>query len=165
MFAYAITVVKLQELAEDLLHDVFVKVWDAREKINIETNFRSYLFRICHNRACDINKEVAKNRNLLEELIHYYQSPVNVDMDLTPDAKDYVQVLQDALHSLTPQRRRIYDMCKVEKKSYVEVARELNISPNTVKNHMAQILAILRDHFQNHSASFLILFATLEKIL
>lgn len=165
LYAYAITLVKLQELAEDLVHDVFIKIWDARQKLSVEKNFKSYLYRVCHNRACDINKEVARNRNLLEKLIEYYQPGSDPDQELSGDAKDFTQLLNDALNQLTPQRRRIYNLCKVEKKSYLEVARELHIAPNTVKNHMAQILAILRDYFRERSTAFLVIFILLEKYL
>lgn len=163
LFAYAITLVKLHHLAEDAVQDVFVKLWDARTKISIEKNFRSYLFRACHNRACDINKEVSKNQDLLEELLRYYQPDGISEEHLSGHAKDYVQLLKNALNELTPQRRLIYKMCKEEKKSYVEVAHELGISPNTVKNHMAQVLDILRKYFRSHSMVFWIIFVLLEK--
>lgn len=165
LFAYAITLVKLHDLAENAVQDVFIRLWDARTKINIETSFRSYLFRACHNRACDINKEISKNQHLLEELAHYYQSDDSPGEELSEQAKDYIQLLENALNELTPQRRRIYEMCKEKKKSYVEVAHELGISPNTVKNHMAQILDILRKYFRSHSTAFWVIFILLEKVL
>lgn len=154
----------MDHLAEDTVQDIFIRLWDARSRVNIEKNFRSYLFRACHNRACDINKEVAKNQNLLKELVRYYQPDSDTEEDLSEQAKDYVSLLKNALTELTPQRRRIYEMCKEEKKSYVEVAHELRISPNTVKNHMTQVLDILRKYFRRHSTVFWIIFILLGKI-
>ena len=164
LFAYAVTLVKLKQLAEDIVHDVFIKLWDIRGKINIEKDFRGYLFRSCHNRSCDVNKAVAKNRMLLDELIHYFQPAADPDQELSKAARDYVDLLKEALDTLTPQRRRIYEMCKFEKKNYVTVARELHISPNTVKNHMVQILAALRAYFRERHGTGLILFLILEKV-
>ncbi len=163
MFAYALTLVKLDHLAEDVIQDIFIRLWDARTRVHIEKNFRSYLFRACHNRACDINKEISKNQELLDELVRYYQPEGGGEENLSEQAEDYMQLLKNALKELTPQRRRIYEMCKEEKKSYMEVARELGISPNTVKNHMAQVLDILRRYFRSHSTVFWIIFILLEK--
>ncbi len=56
VYRYDLTQVKLTEIAEDLVQDVFVKIWEIRQRLEIKQSFRSYLFRICHNRAIDINK-------------------------------------------------------------------------------------------------------------
>ncbi|MGC4234701.1 MAG: sigma-70 family RNA polymerase sigma factor [Niabella sp.] len=164
LLAYAQTQVKLQDWAEDLVHEVFIKIWDNRSKIALDKNFRSYLFRICHNQAFDFQHEIAKNRSLLEELIKYYQPHEDDLPKLSPGALDYTQVMEEALSGLTEQRRRIYLMSKVEKKGYIQIGRELGISPNTVRNHMVQIREILKDYLRTRGIHFLVLFILLDHI-
>lgn len=111
-----------------------------------------------------MNKQVATNQKLLDELIYYYATDSGAEHPLSEEAKDYMQLLENALGQLTPQRRRIYELCKKEKKSYMEVAKELGISPNTVKNHMVQILNSLRMHFRRQEMHAWIVFVLLNDL-
>lgn len=157
VYGYGLTLVKVPEIAEDLVQDVFVKIWDVHHKLEIKQNFRSYLFRVCHNRAIDINKEIARKRHLLDQLIYHYQFLPEADPISAEELQRYDELVVEALDSLTPVRRMVYDLCKVEKKSYEEAARELGISPNTVKAHMSKILSLLRDYFRQHGKITIVL--------
>lgn len=150
VYAYAMSLVKLPDVAEDLLQDVFVRIWDARRKIEIKKDFRPYLFRVCHNRAYDVHLEIARNQKLKDRLLNHYQVTAGAVDPFAEQGSPYVQLLEQALATLSPQRRRIYEMCKREGKSYEEVARELGISTNTVRNHMVQAIALLRSYLQQY---------------
>ena len=63
----------------------------------------------------------------------------------------YDKLVGEALNSLSPQRRKIYELCKIDNKTYDEVARELNISSNTVKTHIKQTLALLRTYIRKNA--------------
>ena len=163
-YRYILTLVKVPDLAEDLVQDVFIKIWDVRRRLEIRQNFRSYLFRVCHNSAVDLNKQIASNRQLFNQLISHYQSVTDIEPYSQEQLLRYDALVEQALNSLSPQRRRIYEMVRKEKKSYEEVANELSISPNTVKTHVAQTLAFLRNYISRHvNLSLLILLV--KKIL
>lgn len=158
VYRYALTLVKIPEIAEDLVQDVFVKIWEIRQRLEIKQSFRSYLFRICHNRAIDINKEIASKHHLVDQLVYHYQIATDTELSFTQEElQRYDELVEEALSTLTPQRRKVFDMCKKEKKSYEEVARELGISPNTVKAHVSQTLALLRKYVSQHAGISVIL--------
>jgi len=146
LYRYALTLVKIPDVAEDLVQDVFIKIWEVRERLEIKQNFRSYLFRVCHNSAVDLNKQVASNRQLFSQLLYHYQALPETVQYSQEELLRYDALVEEALSILTPQRRKIYELCKKEKKSYEEVARELGISQNTVKAHITQTLALLRGY-------------------
>lgn len=150
VYAYAMSLVKLADVAEDLVQDVFVRIWDARHKIAIKKEFRPYLFRVCHNRAYDVHLEMAREQKLKDRLLNYYAVATDPADTFAEQGTPYARLLDEALATLSPQRRRIYEMCKRDRKSYEEVARELGISPNTVKNHMVQAIALLRSYLQQY---------------
>lgn len=150
IYSYMYTIVKVPELAEDLVQDVFIKIWDIRERLEIKQNFRSYLFRVCHNSAVDMNKKIASSRQLFDQLAYHYQAIPALDPFSQEELLQYDALVEEALNALSPQRRKIYELCKKEKKSYDEVARELNISPNTVKAHVTQTLSFLRSYISKH---------------
>jgi len=126
------------------VHEVFLKLWNAREKLDIQHNFSSYLFRICHNQAYDATLKIARERHLLEELILHY--PALTDQQYrSPSSLHQLDALVDqALDTLTPQGRKVYELCRRQGKSYQQAAAELGISIHTVKDHMAKALATLR---------------------
>lgn len=165
VYRFGITLVKAPDLAEDLVQDVFIKIWDARHRLEIKQSFRSYLLRVAHNRGIDMNKEISTKHHLVEQLVNYYQAlPVLVEEDNQEDLQRYDDLVEEALNSLTPQRRKVYEMCKKDKKSYEEVARELDISPNTVKATMSQTLSLLRNYITKH-AKLSVVLLLLHKIL
>jgi RNA polymerase sigma-70 factor (ECF subfamily) len=159
-----LTLVKVSDLAEDLVQDVFIKIWDVRRRLEIKQNFRSYLFRVCHNSAVDLNKQMASNHQLFNQLLYHYQAMPESGYYSQKDLLHYDALVEEALNSLSPQRRRIYELCKKEKKSYEEVARELEISPNTVKAHVTQTLSLLRSYISKHT-KLSILILLMQKIL
>lgn len=151
VYRYGLTIVKVPQQAEDLLQDTFIRLWDVRHRLEIKTGIRQYLLRICHNRAIDINKQVAVNRQLVDQLFNHYQDDsASLECSLV-DLQRYDALVEEALSSLSPQRRRVYEMCKKEKKSYEEVARELQLSTNTVKAHMTQANALLREYIRKNA--------------
>jgi RNA polymerase sigma-70 factor (family 1) len=164
VYGYILTLVKVSDLAEDLVQDVFIKLWDVRERLEIKQNFRSYLFRVCHNSAVDMNKKIASSRRLFDHLIYHYQATLLLEPYSEEELLQYDALVEEALNALSPQRRKVYEMCKKEKKSYEEVARELNISVNTVKAHISQTLSFLRSYISKH-AKLSVVILLLQKFL
>lgn len=149
IYRYLISLVKTAHLAEDLVHEVFLKLWHARGKLDIQHNFSSYLFRICHNEAYDATLKIARERHLLDELILHYPAETN-QLYQSPSTLQTLDVLVDqALDSLTPQGRKVYELCRRQGRSYQQTAAELGISIHTVKDHMTKALATLRLFLQD----------------
>ncbi len=145
LYSYIIKFVKVPAFAEDLLQEVFLKVWETRSKIKPHLSFNAYLYKICRNKAYDFIKEMAADKQLRATLIHYLTGGVNsVDTDLL--SRQYEIVVQGAVDNLPPQRRTIFNLCRQEGKKYEEVAQLLHISRNTVKEHMVLAVRSIRDY-------------------
>lgn len=145
VYRYVLNLIKIPELTEDIVHEVFVKLWDKRETIHIRENFQGYLFTTCRNQAVDATKRIIAERELKTELLRYYDQAFLEKHYTQEELHRYDQLVEQALEALSPQRRRVFEMCRREGKSHQEIARELDISPNTVKEHMSKALATLRD--------------------
>lgn len=145
IYTYLLGFVKLPPLAEDLVHEVFMKIWEARDRIVIATSFSAYLYRISHNKAIDALKKIAKDTALQKEVLEWMDpriaEPENERFNR------YEALYHDAVAALTPQRQKIFILCKEKGKTYEEAAVELGISRNTVKEHMVQSLRFLRAYF------------------
>lgn len=127
--------VKSSDIAEDILHDVFVKVWENRTKIDPERSFEGYLYRIAANMVADFYRKISKDRNYQEYLITI-QETVYQHIDELLENKYRRELIDKALTELPPKCRTVFQLCKIEGRSYEEVSNLLQISPNTISNHL-----------------------------
>lgn len=144
VYAYLLGFVKDNSLAEDLTHEVFMKIWDIRNQVTLHTSFSSYLFRICHNKAINTLEKIASDNKLRNRVMLHLQTLSSSEIQETGKLKEYDQLLESALESLPPQRRKVFQLCREEGKTYDETASQLGISRNTVKEHMVKAQKALR---------------------
>jgi len=120
-------------------------------------SIRAYLFTATRNRAISFLKKAANNKKLREEIFYKRQESVNSTERYIREAE--LEILkQEALDLLPPKRRQIFEMSRNEGMSYEEIARELKISPNTVRNQISTALETLRDFLLNNRDISLVLF-------
>jgi RNA polymerase sigma-70 factor (family 1) len=129
--------VKQADLAEEVLQDVFIKIWEKRESIAVDSSFKAYLFRVAHNQIMDMFRRVSFDRRLFDHLAKVSTELYCNTEELT-DLKDTQGLLNEAIDALSPQRKRIYLLCKVEGKSYEEVSKMLDISTSTISDHIVK---------------------------
>ena len=135
------TILKDAEESENIIQEVFFKIWNKKETINPELNFTSYLFTIIKNSVFDQLKAIKKNK-ILKEM--YWQNVLEyreVDNDIK-EAR--LSKVKRAVEELSEKRKRIIKLNYEEGKSYQEIANQMNISKNTVKNQLIKAKQIIR---------------------
>jgi RNA polymerase sigma-70 factor (ECF subfamily) len=135
------SIIKDIDESENLIQEVFIKIWDKRLGINPELNFNSYLFTIIRNRVFDYLKEVKKNEFVKER---YWQNIVDYQRSEPELKEERISKIKKALGELTEKRRKIIQLNYEEGKSYEEIATLMNISKNTVKNQLVKAKQIIR---------------------
>ena len=135
-------VVQDRAVTEDLLQDVFLRVWNGRATLSISTTYRAYLCRAALNAALR-HQERAKRQ------VAWDDAPAAAE----PHADDALahfhhreaeNSVAAALGHLPPQCRTVFELSRYEELSYQQIADTLDISPKTVENHMGKALRILR---------------------
>ncbi|WEK33824.1 MAG: RNA polymerase sigma-70 factor [Candidatus Pseudobacter hemicellulosilyticus] len=144
VYAYLLGFLKDNNLAEEMTHEVFLKIWDIRGKVSLHSSFSSYLFRICHNKAINALEKIAADNRLRQRVLQHLQDLSSAHIQDTNLLQEYDQLLENALDTLPPQRRKVFQLCREEGKSYDETAAQLGISRNTVKEHMVKAQKALR---------------------
>jgi RNA polymerase sigma-70 factor (family 1) len=146
MYNYILRFVKVPQLTEDLVHEIFIKIWETRATLHITKDFSAYLFRICHNKAMDELKKIAADRSL-RQLVIYWMTPAHfTDNTVLSKMQDYEQLARKAIDSLPPRRREVFLLCTEGGKTYDQAAKALGISRNTVKEHMVHASRALRKY-------------------
>ncbi len=168
LFSFLMRLTQSPEATEDVIQDIFMKLWRNRTSLVEIENFSSYLFRMAQNQCLTQFKRMAKETLILSRIA----SGTSLSQSTTEERiglKEVQKQLQQAVSKLTPQQKIVFSLSREKGLKYEEIAAELNISPSTVKNHMIDALRIIRLHFQASSNTIVIsglylLLDTLQKI-
>lgn len=139
IFRYAYSLIKSREHAQEIVQDVFIKVWVKRETLKPNLSFKSFLFTIAKNLSFNFLVKASRDLRLRQEVFYtktVSYSPVENYMLNT----EYELLKQQAINKLPAKRRRIFEMSRNEGKSYNDISTELGITTQTVKNQMSQAL-------------------------
>lgn len=141
LYRFALHIVKAEPLAQDVVQDVFVRVWENRSKLDKTLSIKSYLFTICRNLSLNLLEKAASESRLHQEILRAYTPTLPTD-----DLKEvYEQLAQTALEQLPPIRRRVFEMAKIEGHNYQQIAQQLHISPGTVSDHIVKANRFLKE--------------------
>jgi RNA polymerase sigma-70 factor, ECF subfamily len=153
---YALTFVKIPDIAEEVVQETFVRLWENREEIRINHSIRAYIYRSVHNNCINYLKkcEVLRrhSKEVADEIIYHNEIALrNFDNEILDKlvAEETEKKLERALEELPPQARKIFIMSRFDQKSYDEIASALKISVNTVKTQMRRTLARLKELFNS----------------
>jgi len=139
--------VKDPEDADELLQELFVKVWEKRAQLEIKQSFEAYLYRIAQRMAIDYFRKLKRQATAFETIQAGTTEAVNLTEDLLA-AKEIQSLLDLAIAQLPAQRRKAFILCKIEGKSHQEAAAIMNISPNTVHNHLVKAVNAVKEHME-----------------
>jgi RNA polymerase sigma-70 factor (ECF subfamily) len=142
--------VKSPFYAEDILQDVFLKMWEIRSRVNPELSFKAYLYRISRNLVYKFLKKAAADEAILAHTMHFFKAATD-DIEITLQWKEYEQKIEEAIAQLPPKRQMVFRLCREENKSYDAVSNELGISRNTVKEHMVLAMKNITEYLKLHS--------------
>jgi RNA polymerase sigma-70 factor (family 1) len=155
--AFALSYLKNNADAEELLQDVFLKIWEMHCSVDAEKNFRSFLFRISINLIYDF----IRRKNIQRAYLDYFDSDLRPQSDNTWEEviyNDMLDNLQKLVSSMPKQRRRIFRMSKEEGLSNEEIARKLGLSQRTVESHLYFAVAFLKGKLGTGSLPALLFF-------
>jgi len=161
MCRFAHQFLKDSELAEETVQDMFVKFWEKRESLNIESSVNHYLFRSVRNHCLNqIQHEKIKKQYASKVLESAQREIITEDLFLEVDL---VQRIEKSIDSLPPKRREIFRLSREQGMKYKEIAEFLNISVKTVEAQMGLALKHLRDDLKDFSNYLMTLFYILKK--
>ena len=150
IYSFVLSICKSPELSLDVCHEVFVKVWSSREKLVSENSFKSFLFTIAKNYVLNVIKRASKQREI------YHQIKSNIDYNRQRFVEEeflYSELsglVNSAIDTMPPQRRKIYELSRVEGLTHHEIAEKLGISKGTVNVQLVKALKALKSYLASN---------------
>jgi RNA polymerase sigma-70 factor, ECF subfamily len=124
------------DLAEEVVSDVFLKIWRKRHKINVISNFKAYLYTATRNQSLNYLQKEQRDWESLDELNETSSDQYQPDEELIfHELENRIEVL---INTLPPRRKMIFKMSRIEGFTYREIAKIMSISIHTVQNQMVQ---------------------------
>jgi RNA polymerase sigma-70 factor (ECF subfamily) len=157
--AYIFGIVKSRELAEEIVLDIFLKIWMTREVLAEVRDFKAYLFTISRNGAISALRKVIRERIRLSNW-QADQQPATGDEE--NDRELYLGLVDEAIGQLAPQRKKIFLMSRKEGLKYEDIAQRLGISRFTVRAHIQQSVAAIGEFLKSRINKELLLIWILQ---
>lgn len=150
LFYYVLKITGSRQIAEDLLQEVFVKLWLDRAVMGEVRSFSAWMFRMIRNKTINVLRRQAHESQILAAITVQQQEGDNNTAD-TLRFNETQKVLQEAIGQLPPQQQLVYRLQREHGLKNEEIALHLNISPLTVKKHIAQAARSIRGMMQQYS--------------
>ncbi|MFC7526204.1 RNA polymerase sigma factor [Parapedobacter sp. GCM10030251] len=162
VYGYALYLLKSVVLAEETVQFTFLKLWTIGEGARKIDHLEPFLVRICRNRALDFLRR-QKLQVRIDRETHTDWSESHNETEEVILLNDTRRLLDEAVQSLPPQQKRVYQLCHQQGLKYEEAARELDLSTATVQSYMKHALRALRKHLSRHTdiAAMLVIFKLL----
>ncbi|MFD2888384.1 RNA polymerase sigma factor [Chitinophaga cymbidii] len=157
VYKVAMLYVKSPSLGEDIVQDVFMKVWFQRKNLRSIASFEAWLYTLTRNFSLNCLKKMAREwkarHSFGEEHPPYEDTADHKVRDV-----EYRELLFKAIEQLPERQQKVYSLAREKGLSYQAIAGDLSLSPLTVKTHMARALLSIRSFMRKHDKELLILF-------
>ncbi len=165
LFLYAYTMLNDETQAEEIVQNLFLKLWERKGKINIDSSLKAYLYKCVYNDSLNHIKHL-KVKLAYESHAQQVMKQANSTSASGKLAyKHLEEKLRQALNELPEQCRTVFQLSRYEELRYREIARRLQISEKTVENHMGKALKLLRLKLADFLVAVFVLFYYLKNNL
>ncbi len=152
---YANDILKNRAFAEEIVQDVFLKLWNNRNNITVKYSLKSYLYRMVHNHTLNYIRDHINNINEIStddlsvrSKILDIESSANILDDII--SQQIETELKQAIEELSPQCRQIFHLARYQQLTYSQIAQKLDISVSTVKSQMLRAIEKLKLLMEQH---------------
>src|SRR5690606_1419320 len=143
VYAFTLTHVKSEAVAKDLTQDVFVQLIRRKSRLNEIENLESYVYTMTRNAIYRHFRKIRFSEEMKSEMLLAMSTTHSVT-EANLEYLEMQEIMQQKVEELPDRQREIFHLSREMGLSHKEIAEKLNISPNTVKNHLVQALKTLR---------------------
>jgi RNA polymerase sigma-70 factor (family 1) len=169
IYTVAVSITRSAALSEDLVQDIFLKIWLNRTQLTSIEHFDNYLFIIARNAIYTSLRQNGVRESFLKGLRDSSENTSATTADRTPEeellAKESKELIHEAFLRLSPQQQAVYRLSREGGLKYEEIAEQLGIAKSTVRNHMVKALQTIREHLRANADGLLLIICLLNAVL
>ncbi len=146
---FVIRITESETIAQEIVQDVFLKIWTNRHLLRDVHCFKAYLMVVARNYTFNCLKQIARENFRKKEWLNNVLASASQSTEDTTDPQ-MIDLIDRAVELLPPQQKRVYILSRREKMKQEEIAKALGVSLETVKKHMVLALRFLKNHLRTH---------------
>ena len=148
LYSFLLRITKSEEQSLDFVQDIFMKLWINKANLSSIDNFSSYIFRAAQNQAVNSFKRIMAENCILKikPIAHMVDDSIEANLEY----KLLQKKLNEVVKKLPPQQRLVYTLSREQGLKHEEIAKQLNLSASTVKNHLVQALKTIKEFLRNN---------------
>ena len=162
LHAYACSIVKDDAAAEEMVQNVFYKLWERKSEVRIEQSVAAYLYRAVYNESLNYLRHNKVKATYQDHALRNSGEGAGTD---PATLRELQQKIDATINGLPEQCRTIFQMSRFEDLKYRTIADRLGISVKTVENQMGKALRILRSKLVDYLPTLLLLFVYIKKMI
>ncbi|WP_029274798.1 RNA polymerase sigma factor [Pedobacter borealis] len=164
LYQYILGIVKSKEVAEELVLDVFLKIWMGKDIVTRIENIEAFLFRVACNKSIDFIRKASKSPKLIDILGDNIQFADNRNPETQLIQLEYEKILREAIDLLPPKRKEVYQMSREQGLSHSEIAEKLSIAKSTVANQIVDAQGFIKSFLLKNLDLAIILSLLLQQV-
>ncbi len=148
---------KSEMATEEIVQEVFLKIWTNRQALTTVKNFNNYLYILSRNYTFNSLRKLAHDRQKFKE----WARRIEEEMDISPDVlkEDYTPLIEEAIAQLPQQQQKVFILKRYQHLKYEQIGKEMGISPETARKHMALATKNVTEYVQKNLRVIAIIFA------
>ena len=150
LYGFVLKLIKQEADAEEIVQEVFIKIWESRDKIDTYTSFESFLFTIAYNSTISLLRKRVNEEKYIDHLKSRQNNLSNPDIIDEIHYNQLNEKVQSLINQLTPRQKEIFKLSREQGFTYKEIAEKLSLSVNTVENHMVKALNYLKSNIDKN---------------
>ena len=150
IYQFSLSYLKNKADAEELVQDIFLKIWEKREMLDVSKNIKSFIFKVAVNTIYDF----IRHKNIENAFNDFARANFETDSNNTWHTVIFDEMtanLKELVAKLPEQQQKIFQLSKEEGLASEEIAEKLNLSKRTVENHLYRAVSFLKENFRRDS--------------
>lgn len=164
IYSVALVLTKSQQVAEDTVQEIFLKIWNKREEILSVDRFDNYLFIMARNHIFSEFRRLKVRQEHVALLQAHFAEPLRTPEDQLL-YKESTELIEKAVAGLAPQQQQVYRLSREQGLTHEAIAATMGISVNTVRNHMIRAIKGIRTYLMDHDDSLLLTIVLIRSML
>lgn len=158
LYTYLFRFSKSRHVAEEVVQEVFYKIWSHRSSLAAVNNPSTYLFVLARNKTVDILRKMANENELIQQAWKNIAEKQHTTEEYL-DMNESRRLIEQALSEVSAQKRTIFHLSRYQGLTHQQIADRLQLSESTIKNHIVETLRYIKHYLEKHNGGLAIAFA------
>lgn len=156
--SFAVKFTKSADAAEEVIQEAFVRVWLNRDQLEAVDNIQAYLYKFVSNECLSHLRKTLRQEKAMDGVKNVRLQPLKNETLESVHFNELKRIIANAVETLSPQRKTVYYLSRLEGLSIPEISEKLNLSPSTVKNTLIAALKAIRTNLIAHGIELSLIF-------